>query len=127
MLVGRVTKDNADVRRVTVSFVDWLDANEVVQSFTTPVIAIEQQQVFQNGMWTTTPSPTPTDTTPLTVSSSGIVSVTCDDVTTGAAGVVLFLNAGTVGLTYKVTFTVTGSTSGRTKQVDVLVVVREPV
>lgn len=129
MLVGRITKDTSDSRRVTVSFVDWLDTNEAIRSTTTPVVAVQQNAVWGQGQpFTVMPQPTPTDPTPLTVGSISVSNVTCDDtgVTYTAAGVTMFLNSGTPGVTYKVTFTATGSISGRVKQIDLLVTVRQP-
>lgn len=118
MLVGRLTKDSADLRRATVDFItnNWLDSGETITSITTPAIVVEQNAVvnFPPGQ----AFPAPVDSTPLTLASSAIVS--------SSQKVKLMLSVGTPGLTYKVTFVATG-TSGRHKQVDLLVSVREPV
>lgn len=120
MLIGRITKDSAAVRRVIVDFVTngWLDALETIASKTAPTVVVEQLAVWQNGVLATVPFPPPSDTTPLVVNSSVLISTN--------QKVQLMLGAGTPGLTYKVTFTVTG-TSGRTEQVDILVFLRQPV
>lgn len=121
MLVGRMTKDSADFRRATIDFITngWLDDNETITSITTPVIVVEQNATWVNGAYVTTPPPPPVDTTPLVLTSSFIVS--------GNQLVQLLLSVGTPGLTYKVTFVATGSSSNRQKQIDLLVTVREPV
>lgn len=121
MLTGRITKDSADVRRVTIDFVTngWLDQSETLSGFTTPVIVVEQNAVWQNGAYVVTPPPPPVDSTPLTLVSSFLL--------TGNQMVQLLLGVGTPGLTYKVTFVATGGTSNRRKQIDILVTVREPV
>ena len=121
MLVGRITKDSADVRRVTVDFIanNWLDTNEQLASITTPTIVVEQNASWQLGQYVTTPPPPPADTTPLTLVNSFLV--------TGNQLVQLMLSSGTPGLTYKVTFVATAATSQRQKQIDLLVTVREPV
>lgn len=119
MMTGRITKDSSELRRVTVDFTQWVDDLEVIASITTAVIVVEQNATWQNGAWTNTPPPPVTDTTPLTLVSSTI--------TDAGLQVRLMLGVGTPGLTYKVTFDATGSVSGRVKQVDMLVTVREPV
>lgn len=121
MLTGRLTKDSADFRRATIDFITngWLDANETIASFTTPVIVVEQNAVYQNGAYVVTPPPPPVDTTPLVLTSAFLV--------TGNQKIQLLLSVGTPGLTYKVTFVATGSSSSRQKQIDLLVTVREPV
>jgi ABC-type long-subunit fatty acid transport system fused permease/ATPase subunit len=119
MLTGRVTKDSADVRRFTVDFSQWLDAGETISALTTPVIVIELTASWTNGTYISTPPIPPTDTTPLVIISSAILI-------TGLQVQVL-CGVGTPGLTYKITFVVTGASSGRQKQIDVLVTVRQPV
>lgn len=121
MLTGRITKDSADVRRVTVDFITngWLDTNEQISTITTPVIVVEQNAVWQVGAYIATPPPSPVDTTPMTLVSAFIVS--------GNQKVQLMLTAGTPGLTYKVTFVATTATSLRQKQIDLIVTIREPV
>jgi hypothetical protein len=121
MLVGRLTKDSADVRRAVVDFItlNWLDLNETIASINTPVIVVEQQQVLNFPQPPVFPLPAPVDTTPLTLVSSIILS--------GNQKVQLLLGVGTPGLTYKVTFVATGSSSGRQKQIDILVTIRQPI
>lgn len=117
MIVGRLTKDQADVRRVTVDFTQWLDAGETVVSATVPVIDVRQQASWSDGPYIANPPPVVSDTTPLTLLSEAVVN--------GNTGVQLFLQAGTPSLTYVVSFIATGG-SGRQKEIDILVYVRVP-
>lgn len=117
MLTGRLTKDSADLSRVTIDFTPWLDTSETVTSITTPVVALEQNALWQTGAWTNQPPLPPLDTTPLVVNNAFIVS--------GGLMVQLILAIGTPGLTYKVTFAGSGSSSLRTKQIDILVTLRQ--
>jgi len=121
MMVGRITKDNADRRRIVVDFaiLQWLDPGEIIASYTTPVVVVEQVLVQTNPYVTTLPSTPPVDTTPLVVNDVAIIA--------NGTQVQMYAEQGTPGLTYKVTFTVTGNTSTRIKQVDILVLVRMPV
>lgn len=118
MLTGRLTKDNADHTRVTVDFTQWLDTNETISSVTTPTVVAEQSAVWQFGPFTPQPPPPIVDSTPVTVQNSFII----------AAGLMvqLILTAGTPGVTDKVTFVATGSSSFRQKQIDILVNTRYP-
>lgn len=116
MLVGRLTKDSADLRRVTVDFTDWLDVNETISAVTAPVIVVEMNAVFQIGAWSATPLPPPVDSTPMIVVSTTVVD--------NGLMVQIMLDIGTPGLTYKVTFLATGSSSAREKQIDFFVTVR---
>ena len=118
MIVGRLVKDSAELRRVTIDFSLWLDATEQVSATTTPAIIVEQLATWQQGAWVSTPPPPVTDTTPLSLASSVIAA--------GGSQVMLMLGAGTPGLTYKVTFVATGGISGRQAQVDFTVTVRMP-
>lgn len=114
MKVGQLTKDSADETRVTVDFTSWLDNAEVITGATMPVVVVEQTTTCLG----TTPPP-PVDTTPLLVASTTVVGA--------GLQVQMLLTAGTPGLTYKITFVASGSTSSRQKQVDILVSVRPPL
>lgn len=129
MKIAHITKDSADVRRFTVDFLNdeagpWLDDGEVISSITTPAITIEQYATWQYGSYVSPPITTPTDTTPLVIVSAGIIAPTLNGVSQGNVQVQIFVGVGTPGLTYKVTFVATGSTSGRQKQISVLVTIR---
>lgn len=119
MLVGRITKDSADRRRIIVDFgaLNWLDDNEVLAGFTVPVVTVEPAQVSWSPPQTAPPPPIP-DTTPLVITNDAALSA-------DKSQVVIFAEDGTPQLTYRVIFTVTASKSTRVKQVDVLVYVRE--
>jgi hypothetical protein len=119
MMTGRLTKDSAEVRRVTIDFSQWLDSNEALSAITGPVVAIEQMQVWQQGQWVTIPPGGIVDATPLSVASAVILG--------SGTQARLMLTSGTPGITYKVTFVATAGTSGRQKQVDLIVTVRTPV
>lgn len=118
MLTGRLTKDSADHTRVTVDFTNWLDQNEVITSVSTPTVVTEQAAVWQYGPYTPQPPPPIADTTPVLVANSFIV----------AAGLMvqLILTSGTPGITDKITFVATGSSSFRQKQIDLIVNCRMP-
>lgn len=116
MLTGRLNKDSADASRVTVDFTQWLDTNEKITSITSPTVVVEQAATWQAGAWTTQPPPPVTDSTPLLVANSFIIA--------NGTEVQLVITVGTPGLTYKVTFVATGSSSLRVKQIDLLVTVR---
>lgn len=124
MKLARITKDSADIRRMVVDFQNdsagpWLDLNEVLSTVSQPVVVVEQGAVWQYGAFVNTPPTPPVDTTPLVVNSAAIES--------DGTQVQLMVGVGTPGLTYKITFIVLGSTSGRTKQIDLLITIREPV
>lgn len=114
-LVGKTIKASAETKRVIIDFADWLDAAETVDDITTPVVGLQAEAWV--GPW---PPPIivdqvpviPDDATPLVCSSSQIV-------TPAGRYVYLFLDDGTVGNSYSVTFVATGSSSGRTKEVRV--------
>lgn len=116
MMTGRLTKDSAEVRRVTVDFSLWCDTSEVISAVSTPAIVIEPFAV--RNLPAGVPIFTPPDTTPLTLYSAVLIS---------AQQVQLMLQAGTPGLTYKLTFLATGSTSLRQHQCDLLITVRGPI
>ncbi len=123
MLVGRLTKDSAELRRVTVDYFTngWLDTGETISAVSTPVVVVEITAgiVLDRGYEVISPAPPLVDVTPLVVQSIYIVSQ--------GQFVQLMLGLGTPGITYKVTFLATGATSGRIKQVDLLVTIREPI
>ncbi len=121
MIAGRLTKDSAEVRRVTLDFFTdgWLDTAETIATVSVPLVVLEPSAGWVIGNAVVSPAPLPPDVTPLVVSAGPFI------VQQGQL-VQLFVAVGTPGLTYKVTLLVTGSSSGRTKQVDILVFVRLP-
>lgn len=116
MLTGRLNKDSADASRVTLDFSQWLDTNETITAISTPTVVVEQLATWQAGAWTNQPPPPVTDSTPLVVANSFIVD--------SSTQVQLILAVGTPGLTYKITFVATASSSFRLKQIDLLVNIR---
>ena len=118
MIVGRINKDNADVSRATIDFSQWLDVGEAVSALASPVVVVEQNASWQQGAYIATPPPPVVDSTPLTVLSTTSVNSNLQ--------LQIMLQAGTPGLTYKVTFIGVGSVSGRNKQIDLIVNIREP-
>ncbi len=123
MIVGRINKDSAEIRRITVDFAadqagSWLDPGEVIGSFSTPVIVVQQLAVWNCGVPMLGVAALPADTTPLQLINSAI--------STDGTQVGFLIGSGTPGLTYKFTFVAAGSLSGRTKQIDIIVTVREP-
>lgn len=121
MLVGRINKDSSEQRRITVDFSEWLDTDETIASTTTPVIVVEMLATWQSGVWSSNPPIVDpiADTTPLQLET--MVTVT------GGQMVQLWVGVGTPGVTYKLTFDATGSTSNRVAQIDILVSVRAPL
>jgi hypothetical protein len=118
MIEGRTLKDTQDVTRITVDFSKWLDAGEVIGAVTSATVT-----VLLSASWNTdvfvAQAPLPiVDTTPLVVLSEALVSNNTE--------VRLMLGLGTPGVSYVVTFVATGQTSGRQKEVDIIVTIREP-
>ena len=107
--VGRITKENSDISRTTVDFSGWLDTGETITSVTNATIT------YGNVGWSTTqppsnPAATPYDPTTLTFVSTTVVNA--------STAVQVFLQAGTPGSAYTVSFVVWG-TSGRHKTVEI--------
>lgn len=119
MIVARIVKDSADTRRVIIDFANdpagsWLDTGETI-SAGLPTVVVQPAAV-----WIDNPSASPltvVDVTPLTVPQPTIVD--------GGLQVQMMLSSGTPGLTYVVTWLATGSTSGRVKQIDTTVTIRQ--
>lgn len=101
MLVGHVTKDNPDRSRVTVTFAQWLDPDEIVASLS-PVATV-------------TVADGEVDSYPLTVSAPALSA--------GSTGALLMLDSGTPGLTYLVAFIAYGASSGREQTIEFTVAV----
>ena len=117
MMTGRITKDSAELRRVTIDFSKWLDTNETVSAVSSPGVVVQNATVWSQGGELVQAAPVQiVDATPLQVSSIAVMP--------GGTEVRLMLSAGTPGLVYAVTFLATGSASARVCQIDVLVGVR---
>lgn len=112
MLVGTTAKENPDLARVVVDFLDWLDPGEAVSAFTTPVVSVDAFGAWSDNLANTVQ---PTDTTPLTVASTTQVDANTK--------LVFLLAAGTPGIVYLVSFVVTGSVSGRQQAIEFRVAV----
>jgi len=111
MIIGRVAKHPAEVRRWIADFGEWLDDGEVIESIDD--LDVELLPATWTGPWPAAPEPQqvatlPDDPTPLATLSS--------EVSTEGRYVTVFYEAGTDGNRYIVSYTATGS-SGRTKVV----------
>ncbi len=123
MLAGRVNKDTQDFTRVVVDFSQWLDPGEIIGAATPATVTVMQEASWSVDPYVTQPPLPITDSTPLTVPNETIVSGTGGNNT----AVQLFFGVGTPGLSYVVSFTATGQTSGRQKDIDIIVMVRQPL
>lgn len=113
MLVGRLTKETTDIRRVIVDFTPWLDLGETITGLTA------SQIIYGNNGWSSTQPPwqlaeTPYDPTPL---AFALASPTVVNTNTA---VQFFTQAGTPGAVYTVQVVVAGS-SGRIATMEVMV------
>lgn len=113
MLIGRGYKTPSEVYRYTVDFEDlgWLDTGETLTAITTPVVTLNPNAYpgpFPNTPFIDPDALLPPDPTPLTVLSAAII--------TSDTQVQLFLQAGTDGNGYSVSYDATG-TSGRVKTI----------
>lgn len=112
MIIGRVTKDPAEVRRWVADFRSWLDDGEIVESISEP--EIELLPAAWAGPWPASPRPPevatlPDDPTPITVVSY--------EVTEDGSYTQVFYEGGTDGNRYKLSLLATGS-SGRSKLIE---------
>lgn len=123
----QAAKENMDITRLVYDFTCWLDADEVIEQIDFPTIQPVPPGQATTGNWqvdyplsdTPTAGTTPpADTYPMSVLSEAI--------TANANTVDIKVIAGTPTFQYVLSFTVTGSSSRRRKQVDTIITI-EPL
>lgn len=121
MLIGRMNKENSDIRRATVDFQQcWADSGESLQRFDGPVIELMGAWIPGPPMGfpdNTVPNvELPDDPTPLALDLAILLP--------GVNKIQLFFSEGTPGNIYRITLVGYGS-SGRAQTVEIMMTVKE--
>jgi hypothetical protein len=123
---GPVNKENLDIARFIYDFSEWLDESETVGQIdhvaiaTAPPPPPQPPWQVDYPLDNTSATAPPPDVYPLTIVD---VAIPCME----GLGVEIKVNAGTPGLTYVLSFAMTGTTSHRRRQVDTLVTIDWPL
>jgi hypothetical protein len=121
---GPVNKDNMDISRLIVDFSCWLDPSESITRIDHMMIKADPPQVAppwraNYPLDETSSTVIPVDTYPLEYVDHSIIH--------GGKAVIVDMAAGTPGLTYAVSFSVTAGVSLRRRLVDILMVIDIPL